>query len=103
MNELQRMSKRKPEANDWYNRTVQQLFRDTCTTRGDKTAIVHQDRKISFTELLEQTDRLTWSLMKLGVGSGDRVSVLPTATPDFTYLLFAVLQAGAWFNALNLL
>jgi fatty-acyl-CoA synthase len=103
VNESQRMSKRKSEANDWYNRTVQQLFRDTCAIRGDKTAIVHQDHKISFTELLEHTDRLTWSLMKLGVGPGDRVSVLPTATPDFTYLLFAVLQAGAWFNALNLL
>jgi fatty-acyl-CoA synthase len=94
---------RRFESNDWYHRTVQQLFRETCAARGDKTALVYHDRKISFAELQEQTDRLTWSLMKLGIGPGDRVAVLPTATPDFTYLYFAVLQAGAWFNALNLL
>ena len=91
------------EANHWYHRTVQQLFRETCAQRGDRAALVYRDRQISFAELQDRVDTLTWALIKLEVGPGDVVATLPTATPDFTCLYFAVLQAGARINPLNLL
>lgn len=97
------MIEERRRANSWFNSTVQKLFRETCAVRGDKDAIVYEGQHISFNELLEQVNRLSWALIQLGVKPGDRVAMLPTSSPEFTYVYLAVLQVGAWINPLNLL
>jgi len=89
--------------NDWYRHTVQQMFARTCDDRGDFPALYFDGRFTSFRELHEQVDALTAGLVEQGIGAGDVVSVLPSPTPEFVVVYFAVLQTGATFNALNLL
>ena len=89
--------------NDWYHYPVQQLFVQTCEERGNLAALIFEGQTITFAELREQVDALTAGLIELGIGAGDVVSVLPSPTPEFVVVYFAVLQSGAIFNALNML
>lgn len=89
--------------NKWYHSTVQELFAETCQDRPEKTAIVYEDQHISYKELKENVNRLSQSLLNLGVKPGDHVAMLPTSCPEFTYVYFAALQIGALINPLNLL
>ncbi len=89
--------------NRWFTSTVQQLFAETCQDRPERTAIVFQEREIRFKELHENVNRLSQSLIDLGVRRGDHVAMLPTSSPEFAYLYFAALQVGALINPLNLL
>jgi fatty-acyl-CoA synthase len=90
-------------ANRWFTSTLQQLFVETCRDRPEKTAIVFQERSISFSELQENVNRLSQALIDLGVRRGDHVASLPTASPEFACLYLATLQIGALINPLNLL
>ena len=87
----------------WAYRSVQSLFRQTCKANADKAAIVHDGQRISYAQLLQRVDRLTHALVRAGVGKGDVVATLPAPTPDFAVAFFAVLQAGAIVNPLNLM
>jgi fatty-acyl-CoA synthase len=89
--------------NSWYHRTTQSLFAETCATQPDKTALVFEDEKTSFAELKQRVDRLSQALLDLGIDKGDVVSMLPSPTPEFACLYYAVLQIGAVINPLNLL
>ncbi len=89
--------------NDWYRHSVQQMFVRTCEERAAYPALYFEGQTTSFTELREQVDALTAGLIEAGVGAGDVVSVLPSPTPEFVVVYFAVLQSGATFNGLNLL
>lgn len=42
---------------------------------GDRTALVDDNRRITFTQLDERTNRLARALRALGVRKGDRVGV----------------------------
>ena len=89
--------------NRWFTSTTQQLLLETCEDRPDKTAIVFQEKEISFKELRENVNRLSQALINLGVRRGDHIAMLPTSSPEFAYLYFATLQIGALINPLNLL
>ena len=88
---------------DWTTRTVQSLFRETCAHRGDDVAIFHNGATLTFAALQDEVDVLAASLLRRGLGAGDVVSVLPSPTPAFAAVFFAVLQTGATLNPLNLL
>jgi fatty-acyl-CoA synthase len=89
--------------NRWYHSTVQELFYKTCKEHKEKTAIVFEDRQISFADLQNNVHKLSQALINLGVKRDDHVVMLPTSCPEFTYVYFAVLQIGAVINPLNLL
>ena len=42
----------------------------------DKTAIVFEDKRYTFSQLNERVNRLTNGLLKLGIKKGDRVAFL---------------------------
>lgn len=90
-------------SHDWYHRTIPQLFAQTCAAQPDKVAIVFEEREMRFGELHAQVQRVAQGLLDLGVGKGDVVSTLPSATPEFAVLYYATLQVGAIVNPLNLL
>lgn len=90
-------------SNDWYHRTIPQLFSETCTLKHDRVAIVFEDREIRYRELHDHVLRLAQGLIDLGIGKGDVVSTLPSPTPEFAALYFATLHVGAVVNPLNLL
>lgn len=87
----------------WINCTVQELFVETCEKRGDKVAIVFEGQEVTFSELLENVNKVSSAFIDLGVKPGDVISILPVPTPEFVYIYFATLQVGAITNPLNLL
>ncbi len=97
------MLRERMAANRWFHSTVQELLGETCRDRPERTALVFEDEKISFGELQENVNRLSQAFIDLGVGPGDHVITLPTASPEFAYAYFATLQVGALINPLNLL
>ena len=90
-------------ANVWYTSTVQKLLLETCQDRPEKTAIMYQEKPITYGELLENVNQVSQALLNLGVKPGDHVATLPLATPEFAYVYFAALQIGAVINPLNIL
>lgn len=96
------MLQKRLEENKWYTSTVQELFCETCKMRQSKIAIIYNDKEISYAELQENVNKCTQALMELGVKRGDHVAMLPSPTPEFVYIYFGALQAGAVVNPLNL-
>lgn len=67
-----------------------------------KIAIYFEGQTISYAELNEQIDSAAKMLSgSLGVGHGDRVSILSSNTPEYVIALFACAKIGAIFNPLN--
>ena len=92
---------RRMASNAWATHTVQALFRETCDALDDADAIHYGDVSLSFRELNDRVDALSASLIRRGIAPGDVVSMLPSPTPDFAVVYFAVLQTGAVINPLN--
>lgn len=68
----------------------------------EKTAIGFQGQEISYAELAVRIAKISGTLKeKLGVGRGDRVSVLGYNSPDMIALVFACARLGALFVPLN--
>ncbi|MEE8581908.1 MAG: long-chain-fatty-acid--CoA ligase [Myxococcota bacterium] len=67
----------------------------------DKTAVVYEDRRFSWSEFAEQVGQLAGALERAGVGPGDRVACLAPNVPIVLVAHFAVLQVGAVLVAIN--
>ena len=89
--------------NAWATQTVQAILRETCQVQPEKTALLYSGTEMTYRELQERVDSLTLELQERGISRGDVVSVLPSPTPDSVIVYFAVLQAAAIINPLNLL
>src|SRR4030042_897915 len=61
---------------------------------GDRTAIVMGDRRVSFTELEADSNRVANALIKMGVKKGDRVAMIQASNPEFVNVFFGIRKAG---------
>ena len=66
-----------------------------------KTAVIHGDRRYTYTEFFERCRRLGSALQGLGIGHGDTVSVMAPNTPAMLEAHYGVAMAGGVLNALN--
>jgi len=62
---------------------------------GGKTAIALGDRRLSYAELDEASNKIANALMKVGVSKGDRVAMLLSNSPEFVVIYFGVTKIGA--------
>jgi acyl-CoA synthetase (AMP-forming)/AMP-acid ligase II len=67
----------------------------------DKTAIVFEDKRYTFTQLNERVNRLANGLSKLGVKKGDRIAFLQVNCNQCVETYFAVAKTGAIYLPLN--
>jgi acyl-CoA synthetase (AMP-forming)/AMP-acid ligase II len=67
----------------------------------DKTAIVFEGKRYSFSQLNERVNRLANALLKLGVQKGDRVAMLQVNSNQCVEVYFAVAKTGAIYVPLN--
>ncbi len=68
---------------------------------GDRTALVAESRRMTFTELDERTNRLARALRALGVRKGDRIGGLLINSPAFIETMLAAAKLGAIFVPMN--
>ncbi|GAH90800.1 unnamed protein product, partial [marine sediment metagenome] len=62
---------------------------------GGKTAIALGDRRLSYAELDEASNKVANALMKMGVSKGDRVAMLLPNSPEFAVIYFGITKIGA--------
>ncbi|MDY7031750.1 MAG: AMP-binding protein [Thermodesulfobacteriota bacterium] len=70
------------------------IFTKTTKRLPDKDAIIFKDRRITFKEYDDASDRLATILLELGVKKGDRVGVLLPNCPEFMYAFISVIKMG---------
>ena len=69
----------------------------------DKTALIHENTRISFSELDKRTNSLVRGLWHLGIKKGDRVACLMPNCPQYIVAFFATNSLGAIFTAISAL
>ncbi len=62
---------------------------------GGKTAIVLGDRRLSYADLDEASNKVANALIKMGVNKGDRVAMLLSNSPEFVITYFGIIKTGA--------
>ncbi|GAG65133.1 unnamed protein product, partial [marine sediment metagenome] len=62
---------------------------------GGKTAIALGDRRLSYAELDEASNKVANALIKMGVSKGDRVAMLLPNSPEFVVIYFGITKIGA--------
>lgn len=78
-----------------FKQRAEQLF-------GRKVGVVDGDRRLTYAEFGERTNRLAQALLDAGLGRGDRVAVLAFNGHPLLEAYFGVVQAGGILLPLNL-
>ena len=82
-----------------HSTTLADLLPRAARQYGDAPAVMYKQgrswEKRSFREVEETVRRLALGLVELGVGKGDKVSILANTRPEWTYFDFAALSIGA--------
>jgi acyl-CoA synthetase (AMP-forming)/AMP-acid ligase II len=75
--------------------TLDDLFKMRAAERPSRTAVICEDRQISFAELNALVDRAAAALQREGVLPRDMVSICASSSIEYVALFVAILRAGA--------
>lgn len=81
--------------------TLGDIIRRSGLRHGDKTAVLFEDRRWSYAELDEVTNRVANALTDRGVGVGDRVALLSHNSAEFLLGFLGLAKLGAIAVPLN--
>ncbi len=70
------------------------MLEKTANQYAGKTAIVLGERRVSYAELDEASNKVANALIKMGVRKGERVATLLPNSPEFAAVYFGVIKAG---------
>lgn len=73
---------------------VQDLLIQTARVFPERIAVSHEDRRITFQQLNQASDRQAEFLRDLNLEPGSRIAILFENSIEYTILFFAVLKAG---------
>jgi len=71
------------------------MLEETAKHYRGKTAIALGDRRLSYAELDEASNKIANALIKMGVSKGDRVAMLLSNSPEFAVIYFGIIKIGA--------
>ncbi|MCK4245205.1 MAG: AMP-binding protein [Candidatus Omnitrophica bacterium] len=75
--------------------TLNEILKRQADTSPQKLAIIYKERKISYRELDEITNRLANSLVGLGIRKGDRVGIMLPRIPELVIAYLGLSKCGA--------
>jgi acyl-CoA synthetase (AMP-forming)/AMP-acid ligase II len=67
----------------------------------DRDCVVFEDRRLTYSDVNDRSNRLARALWALGVAKGDRVGMIATNCSEYVELYFACAKAGAIFVPIN--
>jgi len=79
----------------WEDITVAEMVERTMRAMPDKAAVVFNDQRISYAELVRSSRRLAAALLDLGLKPGDRVVMQLPNVPEFVIAYLALNWLGA--------
>ena len=78
-----------------FNPTEELLGKAVAAGRGDRTALLFDDQRITYGQLLTSANKLAGALRDLGVKEGDRIILRTPNIPPALVANFAILKLGA--------
>ncbi|MFG2873621.1 (2,3-dihydroxybenzoyl)adenylate synthase [Streptomyces sp. NPDC048337] len=81
-------------AGHWRGYTLDNLLRDWALQYGPRTALVHDDTRITYAALNRRVDRMAAGFRQLNMRPGQRVIVQLPNVPEFVITVFALMRAG---------
>jgi len=78
-----------------FNSTEELLGKAVAAGRGDRIAVLFDDQRITYGQLLTQASKFASALRELGVNEGDRVVLRTPNIPPALVANFAILKLGA--------
>lgn len=83
--------------------TLRQLLQERCDRHGNKTMLIDPlgKEEYSYNAFQRKVNAVSNFLWETGVRKGDKVSLLMSATPQFLWSFFAIMQLGAVACPLN--
>ncbi len=78
-----------------YNAATTFVDDNIAQGRGQRTAIYHQDRQITYQEVFENVNRTGNALRELGVEIENRVLLVLPDSPEFAFSFFGAIKIGA--------
>jgi long-chain acyl-CoA synthetase len=81
--------------------TLAEILSTAAARHGDRTALVVDERRLSFRELDEQSGRVANGLVALGVQPGDRVGLFGTNCCEWVVAYYGIAKTGAVLNPLS--
>ncbi|HLO95739.1 MAG TPA: amino acid adenylation domain-containing protein, partial [Burkholderiaceae bacterium] len=76
-------------------RPIGSVFEQTAARMGERTALVHEGRRLSYRELARRVNGLAAHLRGMGLGRDDFVALVMDRSFDMIVALLAVIRAGA--------
>ena len=74
---------------------VSQLLEENARRFSQKTAVIFKERSLNFFQLKEETLKLAWALLRLGVKPGEKVAIYLPNCPEYVFSYLAVFSIGA--------
>src|SRR6266852_5252679 len=78
-----------------FNPTEELLGKAVVAGRGERTAVLFEDQRLTYNQLLTQANRFANALRELGVQEGDRLILRTPNIPPTLVANFAILKLGA--------
>ena len=72
---------------------IQALKKTSCNV-PNRTALVLGDRRVSYRELDDYSDRIASYLVGIGIKKSDHIAILTSHTPDWAINFFGILKSG---------
>jgi long-chain acyl-CoA synthetase len=83
--------------------SVGALVREAARRFGNKTALVFEDQRWSFSQLDEASSKVAAQLRALGLGAGDTIALYSPNCPEWLIGYYAVMKLGGIVTPLNLM
>ncbi|MFG2062503.1 amino acid adenylation domain-containing protein [Micromonospora sp. NPDC048871] len=83
------------------SRGIARLFEEHVAAAPDRTALIADDRSLTYGELNVRANRIAHGLIRLGVTPGSPVALLLDRSIDMVAAILGVLKAGCFYLPLN--
>src|SRR5574340_1108438 len=77
------------------------MLEETCLRHAERVALIHEEKRISYSALNAAVNMLSNRLRKAGLAKGDRIAVMLPNCPEFVIAYFAAQKIGAVAVTLN--
>lgn len=84
------------------NFAIQDIVERRCKEFKDRTALVYNDKHVSYQELWEQSGVVAENLIQMGIQIGDVVGIMTDRSEKFVIALLGALRSGATYLPLDL-